>query len=52
MSGYKGEGKKDVFRVGDRAAVGETADEILEMAVPFSGGWPGVPHDSYLGKTS
>lgn len=50
MSGYKGEGKKDVFRVGDRAAVEETAAEILEMAVSFSGGWPGVPHPAIWGN--
>lgn len=52
MYGYEGEGKKDVFRVGNRTDVKETVDKILEVAVPFSRGWPGVPHASYLGKTS
>lgn len=52
MYGYEGEGKKVVFRVGNRADIEETVDKILEMTVPSSRDWPGVPHASYLWKTS
>lgn len=37
---------------GNRADVEETVGKILETAVPFSRGRPGVPHASYLGKAS
>lgn len=45
MYGYDGEWEEIVFRVGDRADVDEKCDRVLKMAVPFSRGWPGVPHD-------
>lgn len=44
MCGYGGEWKGIVFRVGNKVDVDGKCDGILTMAVPFSRGWPGVPH--------
>lgn len=47
MCGYDGEWQGIVFRVGHRAAVD---GKVLELAIPFSRGWPGVPHAGNLEK--